>query len=64
MICASCPHLNKSKYMEVNDCRLYGCKANTDGYVRTWINDDSLLTEIGCEFGESKQLSIFDFMEV
>lgn len=73
--CLDCEHLDKRKKMVYGKAYLYGCTLRQTGYVSTWINTDTLLSEISCstpgteddeeqvEVHTQEQLDIFGLLE-
>lgn len=73
--CQGCGYLNAAKKQTVGQAYRYGCGLKPDGYISTWINTDTLLSQINCtvpaadneetqEPDTGTQMSIFDYPEV
>ena len=64
MRCNECVFLDKKVRRDVCGCYQYGCKEREDKYISTWINNDGLLGQIGCDLGfskeEGKQITLFE----
>lgn len=64
MRCNECVFLDKKIRRDVCGCYQYGCKGREDRYISTWINNDDLLGQIGCDLGfgkgEGKQITLFE----
>ena len=68
MSCATCPHFKHSEKHTVGKMFAYGCSASMNG-LTFWTNTESYFSKYGCPLNgdvedKSKQMDIFDFMEV